>query len=82
MAVEAFMAKDLAQVEREALQLPEEDRARLAENLLHSLSPGEDVDAEHEWLAEAERRYRAYREGKMTARTVSDVLREARKKLG
>ena len=76
------MAKDLAQLEREALQLSEEDRARLAENLLSSLSPGEDVAAEREWLAEAERRYRAYREGKMTARPVGDVLREARKKLG
>lgn len=75
------MSRDVAQLEREALQLPEEDRARLAENLLHSLSPGEDVDAEDEWLAEAERRYRAYREGKLGARPVDDVLREARKKL-
>jgi putative addiction module component (TIGR02574 family) len=75
------MGKDIAQLEHEALELPEEERARLAEQLLHSLSPGEDVDAEHEWLAEAERRYRAYREGKMGGRPADQVLREARKTL-
>ena len=76
------MPRDVTELEREALALPEEERARLAEQLLQSLAPGEDVDAEEAWLAEAEQRYRAYREGKMAARTAEQVLREARKKIG
>jgi putative addiction module component (TIGR02574 family) len=75
------MPRNIAELEREALQLPEEDRARLAEQLLQSLAPGQDVDAEEEWLAEAERRYRAYRDGNATARSAEQVLRDARKKL-
>ena len=76
------MARKLAEIQKEALQLPEKERARLAEELLQSLAPGEDVDAEEEWLQEAERRYRAYREGKMGARSAHEVLSDARKKLG
>jgi len=75
------MPRDIADIEREVLQLPEQDRARLAEHLLQSLAPGEDVDAEDEWLKEAERRYRAFREGKSTARSAEEVLGDARKKL-
>ena len=76
------MPKNVAELEREALALPEEDRARLAERLLQTLAPGEDVDAEEEWLAEAERRYREYQAGRMTARSSEQVLKDARKKLG
>ena len=76
------MPKNVAELEREALLLPENDRARLAERLLQTLAPGEDVNAEEEWLAEAERRYREYREGKMTARSTEEVLKDARNKLG
>jgi putative addiction module component (TIGR02574 family) len=71
------MPKNVAELEREALLLPENDRARLAERLLQTLAPGEDVNAEEEWLAEAERRYREYREGKMTARSTEEVLKDA-----
>ena len=76
------MPKNVAELEREALALPEEDRARLAERLLQTLAPGEDVDAEEEWLAEAERRHREYQAGRMTARSSEQVLKDARKKLG
>jgi putative addiction module component (TIGR02574 family) len=73
--------KSLAEIERDALQLPEQDRAALAENLLRSLMPGEDVDAENEWLEEAERRYQAYRQGRIASRGSDEALQEARKKL-
>ena len=76
------MPRDLAELEREALALSEQDRARLAEQLLSSLVPGEDVAAEEAWLAEAEQRYRAFREGKMAARPAEQVLSDARKRLG
>jgi putative addiction module component (TIGR02574 family) len=75
------MPRSLAEIEKEVLQLPERDRATLAEQLLLSLVPGEDVDAENEWLEEAERRYQAYREGKIKSRPADKVIQEARKKL-
>jgi putative addiction module component (TIGR02574 family) len=75
------MPKSLDELEREVLQLPERDRARLAEHLLSSLVPGEDVDAEDQWLDEAERRYQAFREGKIGSRPADQVIKDARKKL-
>lgn len=75
------MPRSLAEIEEEVLQLPERDRATLAEHLLRSLMPGEDVDAENEWLQEAERRYQAYREGRIKSRPADLVIQEARKKL-
>lgn len=75
------MPRSLAEIEEEVLRLPEQDRATLAEHLLQSLMPGEDVDAEDEWLQEAERRYQAYREGRIKSRPADLVIREARNKL-
>lgn len=75
------MAKSLAEIREEVLELSERDRAALAEQLLQSLIPGEEVVAEEEWLEEAERRYRAYREGKISGRPAEEVLRDARAKL-
>ncbi len=75
------MPRSLAEIEEELLRLPERDRAALAEHLLLSLVPGEDVDAENEWLEEAERRYQAYRDGKIRARPAREAIEEARKKL-
>ncbi len=75
------MPRSLTEIEKEVLQLPERDRAALAEQLLHSLDPGEDVDAENEWLVEAERRYQAYREGRIGSRPADEVIQDARKNL-
>ncbi len=75
------MARSLAEIEMEVLQLPEGERAALAEQLLRSLIPGEDVDAEDDWLREAERRYQEYREGNIKSRPSEKVIQEARKKL-
>ena len=75
------MPRSLAEIEEEVLRLPERDRAALAEHLLQSLMPGEDVDAENEWLQEAERRYQAYRDGRIKSRPADLVIQEARNKL-
>lgn len=61
------MGKKLSEVEKEAMELPTTDRARLAERLLETIDEGEDVDAEEQWIEEAERRYRDYRAGKIGA---------------
>lgn len=69
----------------EALELPEEARARLAQSLITSLDDGEaDVDPEavaQEWMAEASRR--AAEIDACTVRTIpaSEVFRGAREEL-
>ncbi len=75
------MQENLARLQEEAMCLPASERARLAHCLIASLEAGEDVDAEEAWLAEAERRYQAYREGKTKAKPASEVFEQARSKL-
>lgn len=75
------MSKSVAELEREARRLPEQERALLAQHLIASIDPGEDIDAEAAWLEEAERRYQAYRQGKLTAKPVDQVFREAKSQL-
>ncbi|HXX74733.1 MAG TPA: addiction module protein [Nitrospiraceae bacterium] len=75
------MPKSVAELEREARRLPAQERALLAQHLIASIDPGEDIDAEAAWLEEAERRYQAYRQGKLTAKPVDQVFREAKSQL-
>lgn len=75
------MSKSVAELEREARRLPEQDRALLAQHLIASIDPGEDIDAEAAWLEEAERRYQTYRQGKLTAKPADQVFREAKSQL-
>lgn len=55
------MPRRVQELESEAKHLSIRERARLVRNLIATLEPGEDVDAEEEWVQEAERRYQAYR---------------------
>lgn len=68
------------ELKAQALKLPAKDRADLAERLLRSLDEEAGVDPEIErlWVQEAERRYRAYKEGRMPTRSLEQVLRTAR----
>ena len=75
------MSKSVARLEEEARDLPTQDRALLAQHLIASIDPGEDVDAEVAWLEEAERRYQSYRQGKLTAKPADQVFREAKSQL-
>jgi putative addiction module component (TIGR02574 family) len=75
------MPKSVAELEREARRLPEQERALLAQHLIASIDPGEDIDAEAAWLEEAEKRYQAYRQGKLTAKPADQVFREAKSQL-
>ena len=75
------MSKSVAELEQEARHLPTQDRALLAQHLIASIDPGEDVDAEAAWLEEAERRYQAYRHGTLIAKPVDQVFREAKSQL-
>lgn len=50
------MAKEPAELLREALNLPADARAALASSLLESLEPETDADAEQQWREEIVRR--------------------------
>ena len=67
----------LEKVEHDALSLPQDERAFLADRLLSSL--GEEVlnDVDAAWVQEAERRYDAFKQGKRQPIPASAVLAEA-----
>lgn len=71
----------MQKIEVEALRLAPRERALLAEHLISSLDEEEDPEAERLWIAEAERRYGEYKEGKVKAKPAASVFKEARSKL-
>ena len=75
------MATSLAECEKTAKRLPLSDRARLIEPLISSLDDLDEAECERLWIDEAERRYAAYKAGKITARPAAEVFRDARARL-
>ena len=75
------MARELSEIESEAMQLSRQERAWLVERLLTTLDPGENVDAEALWLQEAERRYQEYRAGRLASKPAEQVFEDAQKRL-
>lgn len=57
------MARDLPEVFRNALDLPENERATLAGLLIESLEPPPEPEVEELWAQEAERRWREIESG-------------------
>ncbi len=76
------MAFDLKEFETSALKLPVAERAALAERLIESLDVLDDTENEHLWVEEAERRYQAYKQGRLHARPVADAIQDARARIG
>jgi len=75
------MPLTLQDFETEALRLPAKDRAKLAQYLIESLDEAEDVESEKLWIEEAERRYQAYKAGKIESRSSDEVFKAARARL-
>ncbi len=75
------MARKFNEVESDAMQLSQQERALLVERLLATLDPGEDVDAEDLRLQEAERRYQEYRAGGIASKPAEQVFEDAKKRL-
>ncbi len=69
------------EIKREAMALPLQARAELAEYLLASLDDLAGQENEALWIEEAERRYQAYLNGTVSARAAADVLHDARERL-
>ena len=65
-------------VEHEALRLPPEDRAELAQKLLLSLDALSEEESGQAWLAEAGRRARELDRGDVQAISADEVRRKAR----
>jgi len=74
------MSSKIKKIEEEALRLPLRERAQLAEYLIRSLDEEEDMETEKQWIEEAERRYREYKEGKVKTKSAELVFKEARSK--
>jgi len=76
------MAHSLPEIEKDALRLPVDDRARLAMRLLSSLEEATESPEEIEklWIAEAERRFQELREGVVQGIPARDAFAELRTK--
>lgn len=69
---------NLQQIETEALTLPEEERAALAQKLILSLDPSGNTDLTDEWLAEAMRRAVELDNGTVKAIPADEVREKAK----
>jgi putative addiction module component (TIGR02574 family) len=69
---------DPTTVEHEALRLPPEKRAKLAQKLLLSLDTLSEEELEQAWLVEADRRARELDRGEIQPIPAEEVRRKAR----
>ena len=70
------MARDLKELIREAVELPESDRATLAGVMLESLDPQPTPEVKAAWSREIERRVREVDEGAVELLDWQDVRAE------
>ena len=77
----SHMANRARDLESQALELPAEERARLAERLLASLEALADPEAESLWLEESERRLTELDSGATAGVRAEEVFRKSRSAL-
>ena len=68
---------NLKQIENQALDLPEEERAQLAQRLILSLESSNDEGMEKEWLLEAKRRAVEIDKGEVQPVPAEEVRKKA-----
>ncbi|RZB36220.1 MAG: hypothetical protein SRB2_02379 [Desulfobacteraceae bacterium Eth-SRB2] len=71
------MSNLLKKIENEALSLSVQERSFLADRLLSSLDEDTLTDVDAAWIAETERRYQEYKEGKRPGVAAQEVFSEA-----
>lgn len=69
------------ELEKQARTLTAGEKATLARILIDDLDPSLDADVEKLWVAEAQRRYEAFRNGELEALPGDDVMVRARRRL-
>jgi putative addiction module component (TIGR02574 family) len=72
------MSPESMTIEDQALKLPPQERARLAERLIASLDEIDEAECERLWIEEAEHRYQLYKTGRLSSRPAEAVLHDAR----
>jgi len=75
------MSTTLEQLAQEAMKLPGESRARLADLLVESLESGDLTDIDRLWLSEAKRRRDEVRAGTIKTIPGDEALRRVRDSL-
>jgi len=75
------MTVDLDQITQEALSLPSDARATLAERLLQSLDDAKLSEIDKAWIEEAEKRYQELKEGKVAGIPAHEVFTQIREEL-
>jgi putative addiction module component (TIGR02574 family) len=71
-----------AELRAEALQLPEDERLRLAEELFESVEGAQPSELSPAWKAEISRRLKSIEDGTAVLHDHNDVMRELRAKYG
>ncbi|MBW8873692.1 MAG: addiction module protein [Acidobacteria bacterium] len=71
------MARTVDEIEAEALNLPEDDRARVFESLLLSFQGPENDETARAWAEEAQRRDQAMENGEEPGIPAEEVFRKA-----
>ena len=77
--MEENMSELLKKIETEVLSLSRQERAFLVDRLLSSLGENALSDIDSAWIAEAQRRYKEYKEGHRSGFDAQAVFAEADK---
>ena len=75
------MESQLHDIERRAFRLRPKEREVLAQRLVESLDDEPIAEVDRAWVAEAERRFRAYKRGELKGVSLAVAFRKARKAL-
>jgi len=75
------MTQAAEEILQQALQLPEEDRERIADSLLRSVHGDDESTFEEEWGPEIQRRIAEIDEGKVEMRPWDETLERLEKRL-
>lgn len=75
------MSASLAQITKEAMDLPPREKLALAEFLIESVDAAADPEAEAVWDSEIRDRIRAIDEGRVVGVSYEDVMRSAERRL-
>jgi putative addiction module component (TIGR02574 family) len=76
------MTANLKEVEKQALRLSPRDREILAEIILRSLEGESITEIDEAWVAEAEKRYQSYKNGKVEGIPGKHLFSDIRQELG
>lgn len=76
------MSPIVKEIERQALQLPPEERETLANHLLRSLDEAPLTAIDQAWVEEAEKRYQDYQAGNVKGISGDEVFTQIRRELG